>query len=226
MAGPRVEVDVQLAHVERQVRRGLRAVDHDHGARGVRAACDLGDRIHRAEHVGDMGDGHGLRPQGERRVERVEVEQPVVGDRDPLEPAPQQLPGHDVRVVLHLSEDHEVVRPDVGTAPRVGDEVERLGRVAGEHRLAGCRPGEGGDLRTRGLVGLRRLGGKRVDPAMDARPVFGVVPVHGLDHRPRGLRGGGGVEVDQALAGEDRELGGGGGRQAHAAAPTSSRIQP
>jgi hypothetical protein len=226
VAGPGVEVGVQLAHVERQVRSRLRAVDHHDRAGGVGAAGDLGDRVDRAQHVGHVRDGDGLRSERQRGVERVEVEQPVVGDRHPLEPAPQQLPGHDVRVVLHLGEHHEVVGADVGAAPRVGDQVERLGRVAGEDGLPRRRAGERGDLRARVLVRLGRLGGQRVDAAVDAGAVLRVVAVHRLDDRARGLRGRGGVEVDQALAREDRELRGGGGRQTHAAAPTSSRIQP
>ena len=46
----------------------------------------------------------------------------------------EQLPRHEVGVVLHLRDDDQVARAHVGAAPRVGDEVDRLGRVAGEDR--------------------------------------------------------------------------------------------
>ena len=155
-----------------------------------------------------------LGPARERGVERVEVEQPVVGDRHPGQLAAQQLPRDDVRVVLHLGEHHEVAGADVGPAPRVGDEVDRLGRVAGEDGLAGRRAGERGDLLARDLVGLGRLRRQRVHAAVDGGPVLVVVAVHRLDHRPRRLRRGGRVEIDEALLREDGELRRGGGREA------------
>jgi hypothetical protein len=217
-------------HVEREVRRGLGAVDQHDRAGRVRAGGDVGDRVDRAEHVGDMGDGEQLRPAREQRVELRLDQQAVVVDRHVSELGPralaQQLPRHEVGVVLHLRDDDEVAGAHVGGAPGVGDEVDRLGRVAGEDGLAGRRTRERGDLVARRLVGLRRQRRERVDAAMDAGAVLAVVGVHRLDHRDRGLRGRAGVEVRDAGVREDREVGRRGGEQAHAAAATSSRIQP
>ena len=47
--GPGVEVGVDRAEVDRQLRHGLRAVDDDDRAGGVRAADDLVDRVDRPE---------------------------------------------------------------------------------------------------------------------------------------------------------------------------------
>ena len=227
VAGPGVEVGAELGDVDRHRRHGLCAVDQDEGAGGVRALDDLGDRVDRPEHVGDVGDGDQLRALREQLVEHVEVEQALVGDRHVGQPRAEQLPRDDVGVVLHLREHHEIVGGDVGATPRVGDEVDRLGHVLGEDRLAGRRVHEGGDGVARALVGVRGLGRDLVDAAVDRRAIRLVVAVHLLDRRTDGLRSGRSVEIHEALAREGRELRGGGDREAHyAAAATSSRIQP
>ena len=49
-----VEVAAERLHVDGEVRHALRAVDHHDRARAVRERGELGDRIHRAEHVRDV----------------------------------------------------------------------------------------------------------------------------------------------------------------------------
>ena len=139
MAGEGQEVDVERLHVERQVRHALRRVDQDSGAGGMRLARDRGDVVDGAEGVADVGDGHQLRLAlqqiGEgRHIEAVVVGQGNVGDlRAPLRG--QELPGDQVGVVLHDAEDDQVALADVAAAPGLGDEVDRLGRVADEDAL-------------------------------------------------------------------------------------------
>ncbi len=101
--------------------------------------------------------------------------------------------------------------PDVLAAPRVGDEVDRLGGVAREHDLVRVGDAdEPGDLGARLLVLGRRLLADRVDPAMDVRVVLAVVGVHRLEHGARLLRRRRGVEVHQRvpvdLLVQDREV--------------------
>ena len=50
-----------------------------------------------------------------------------------------ELPGHQVRVVLHDRQDDLVAGVKVGVAPGVGDKVQRLCGVAGEDDARGCR---------------------------------------------------------------------------------------
>ena len=87
----------------------------------------------------DVGERDELRLEPEQDLEDVEAEDAVVGDRDELEVAvlllDEELPRDEVGVVLHLGEDDLVAAADVAPAPRVGDEVDRLGRVAGEDDL-------------------------------------------------------------------------------------------
>ena len=51
MPGPGIEVGTNLAHVDRDLRHRLCAVDKHQRPRGVCALDDLGDRVDRAEHV-------------------------------------------------------------------------------------------------------------------------------------------------------------------------------
>ena len=134
-----VEVAADRRHVDRDVRHGLGPVDEDERAGLVGLAGHLLDRVDRAQRVRHVGERDQLRLELEQDVEHVLAQDPVVGDRDELEVRVlllgEDLPRDEVRVVLHLGQDDHVAARDVLAAPRVGDEVDRLGRVAHEHDL-------------------------------------------------------------------------------------------
>ena len=110
--GERQEVDPEVVDVDRQVRHRLAGVEHDEGTDGVRALGELGDRVQRAEHVGDVGEREHLGALGEQAVEVGEVEPAVGRDRHPAQGragAPAGLlPRDEVGVVLHLGDEHLV----------------------------------------------------------------------------------------------------------------------
>ena len=150
------------------------------------------------------------------RRQLVEIEPAVVGHADVAQrgarPAGQQLPRHHVRVVLHLAAHDHVARPAVRAAVGVGDEVEGLRGIAHEDALATiARIHEAGDRVARGLVGVGRLGGDRVHPAMHVGVVVLVDVVHRVQHLARGLRGGRRIQVRERVAvdlpRQDREVG-------------------
>ena len=120
-------------------------------------------------------------------VEVGEVELAVGGQRDPAQlDAPlggEHVPRHDVGVVLHVGEHDDVAGAEVGPAPRLGDEVERLGGVLGEHDLVGVAGvDEAGDLGPGGLEGVGGLGGEAVGAAVDRRVGRLVEARHRVDH--------------------------------------------
>ena len=149
-------------------------------------------------------------------VERVELQLTVVVDRQQPEvgagPLGDVLPRNEVRVVLELGHEHDVARPEVVEAPGVGDEVDPLGRAAGEDHLArGRRVDELARRLARALVPLGRPLGEQVDAAVHVR-VRGLVEVADrVQHLPRLLRAGRRVEIGERLAVdlllEDREVG-------------------
>ena len=163
-----------------------------------------------------------------RRVEVGEVEPAVGGDRHPAQggagAAAGLLPRDEVGVVLHLGDEHLVTRAEgepvavaAPTAVRavgegVGDEVDRLGRVAGEDDLVGPRPDEARDGVARRLVGVGALLGELVGTAVHGRVRALVEVALGVEHLAGLVRGRTRVEVDQRVppahgARQDREVG-------------------
>ena len=175
--------------VDGHVRRRLRGIDQHQRAGGVRHLDDLADRVDRPERVADLRDRQQARAGGQLGAQVVHVEQAVVGEGDVVERRPdlagQLLPGNDVGVMLELGGEHPLAGAQVGAAPAVGHQVDRLGRVAHEHDLAlRWRAEEGGDLAPRPLEPVRGVLAQLVDPAMDVRVVMGVHVRDRIDHRP------------------------------------------
>ena len=116
----------------------------------------------------------------QQRLERRHVELAGIGDRgdaqlDAVRVA-QHLPGHDVGVVLHRRDQHRLARLQHAAAVAVGDQVDRLGAVAGEHDLAAVGAfSSRGHRVARGFVGL---GGALAHPVQAAMDV-GVLRLHG-----------------------------------------------
>ena len=211
------EVAAERLHVDRPVRRRLRRVDDHDRALLVRPGGEPLDRVDRAERVGDEAGRDDLdRALAREPVERVELELAGVVDRDVAEArarlAGDELPGDEVRVVLELGDHDGVAGAEVLEPPGVGDEVDRLGRAAGEDHLAlGRRVDERGDRAPGALVALRGALCEPVDAAMDVRVLVLVERAHPVEHLPRLLRRRRRVEIRERLAVdlllEEREVG-------------------
>ncbi len=140
---PGVEIRIDRAELDLHLRNRLRSVDEQYRTGRVRPTRDLRDPVDRSEHVRDVYDADQLGRSGQKLVERIEVELPVLEYRNVrklgLAVLAEQLPGDDVRVVLHLGQHHEVAAIDVLASPRVGDQIDRGGGVRREDRLLGGR---------------------------------------------------------------------------------------
>ncbi len=201
-------------HVDTDVRRRLsRVADMDRAAL-VRPGGERRDVVDRPERVGDEVRGDDL--DVPEAVELVEPQLTPVVDRDQPEvgacPLRDVLPGNEVRVVLELGREDDVAGAEVRQAPRVRDEVDRLGRVADEDDLAlRRRVDERASLLARALEGGGRTLAELVDAAVHVRVRRLVEVGHRVQHLTRLLRARGRVEegerlaVDQLL--EDREIG-------------------
>ena len=211
------EVDAEGLHVDGAVQHGLRGVEEDDGALRVRPAHELGDGRAHAEGVRLVREGDDAHaPRAGDPVEPVELQVALVVDVEEAELGArllgEHLPGHEVRVVLEHRRDDHVAGAAGRAAVGLGDEVDRLRRVAREHDLPRRgRVEEARDGAARRLEGLGALHAERVDAAVDVRVRGGVEAGQRVEHRLRLLRRGGGVEVGERapvdLAGEDREVG-------------------
>ena len=104
-------------------------------------------------------------------------------------------------MVLELRAQDRVARSDVREAPRIADEVDRLGRVARPDDLGGFRGiDEAGDLFAGRFKGCGRTFGQLVDAAMDVRIVVRVVVDERIDHGLRFLRARGRIEIGEPLS--------------------------
>ena len=113
--GEDVEIAVEIAHVDGAMGHRLAAVDQQLGAGVMGEAGDLGDGKDAAEGVGDMGDGHQPAALVDQPAQRREVQGAGIvhrrhGDLDARALA-QELPGHDIGVMLQRREDDPVARP-------------------------------------------------------------------------------------------------------------------
>ena len=120
MAGEGEEVCAQLLEVDRETRRGLRAVEQDRDAAVVGQPDDVFHRGMGADGVGDVGTRDDLRALREQRLVGLEIEGARVVDRDHAKLCPlfeaQLLPGNEVRVVLERAHDHLVALAHVCAA--------------------------------------------------------------------------------------------------------------
>ena len=146
-------------------------------------------RVDGAEHVGHRGDRHAPWPPPSVRSRSAEVEPALAVDRQVAQLEAERLGQHqprdEVGVVLHLGEHDDVAAGQVGAAPAVGDQVERLGRVLREDDLAlGVRGADEPPDRPAGPLVERggALGG-RVDAPVHVGVGGLVVVVHGGEHR-------------------------------------------
>ena len=193
----------------------LRAVDQHRNAVGVGDPRHLFDRHQRAEHVRHVGDRHHLGARTDQLLEFVDQEVSLIVDRRPFDHRAlafaEEMPRHDVGMVLHDREDDLVAGLDALAAERIGDEVDRLGGIAGEDDLflapgiEKCR-----HFFARAFVGFGRLVGEIMQAAMHVGVLRRVGLVDAIEHRLRLLRRGGVVEIDKRLAidlrREDRKI--------------------
>ena len=179
VAGEDVEIAIEIAHVDVEMHGALRAVDQHRNAARMRELDDLLHRHRGAERVRHLRDGDHLGARAEQLLEFVDEEVAFVVDRRPFDhralALAQEMPGHDVGMVLHDREHDLVARLDALATERVGDQIDRLGGVAGEDDL--FRPGgveEALHGLARAFVGLGRLVRQIMQAAMHVGVLLGI----------------------------------------------------
>src|SRR4051794_21269954 len=134
-------------------------------AAGLGARLQAGDEIivSEMEHHANIVPWHFLRERLGVVLEGRQVQPTVVSDRGPLQdhaqPLAQEVPGHDVGVVLHLRDDDLVAGLETSAEAR-GHQVHRLCAALGEDDLGGLGADEGRDLLAGGLIGVGGLVGQ------------------------------------------------------------------
>ena len=190
-------------HVDHFVWCGLGAIDQTQGAGVVRDPGDLPDRVHHPERIGHVGDADELRALADQTPVVLHAQAAVIGHVHVAEhdtaSSRQQLPGDDVRVVLH-DRKHDLVALRELRAPAGRDEVDRLGGSAREDQLGGIGRADVAGNRAAGR--LVRFGGpipQLVGAPMHVGVIACVKAANGFDNRARLLARSTIVDVDQRL---------------------------
>ena len=205
MAGDGIEIDAEILYVHVHMHRRLTAVGKDGNALLMGAGDDLLQRRHGSEHVRHVGDGDELGLRSDRGVHRICGKRAVFGHIHPFQHRAlafaQEMPRHDVGMMLHHGKHDLVAGLDARGKPGIGNEVDRLGAALGEDDLVRMRrmeePAHG---LARVLVGFGRTGGEIMHPAVHVGVVFGRKRMHRIKHRGRLLGRRGAVQVNQRLA--------------------------
>src|SRR5271155_323843 len=179
--GENVEVGVEFAHVDIEMDRALRTVN-DHGNAALMSEPDhILDRRRCPEDIGHLRYRDDLRAIAQRAFERLERKGAVIGDVDPTQDRAlalaMEVPRHDVGVMLHHAQHDLIARADASETKAGGDEIDRLGRRAGENDLVVRSGVDEPPHRFPGrLISLGRRVGEIMQSAMHIR-VFVLVGV-------------------------------------------------
>ena len=202
MAGKHHEIAIEGLNIHRAVADRLAAVEHDPGAGVVGHADHLGGGRDDAERVGHLCESHQLHRTVEQAAIGLHVDLAVVEDGNRLDHEPslgcQQVPRHDVRVVLESRDQDPVAFLEVRPAPGLRYQVDALGAAAHEDHFPVFRGiDEAADRIPCLLEPLGRGLGEPVHAAMDICVLLLVEAAFGVDHLARLLGAGGAVEIDQ-----------------------------
>src|SRR5690606_22857640 len=173
-------------------------------AERFRARNVLFHRYDRAERIRHVCEGKQLRVCVEQTLEGVELNFAPSIDRDHSEPRAgllaDELPWHDVRVVLQRGDQNLVARLESRSRVALRNEIDRFGRAANEDDFLSVASVEevAHDIAS-AFVGIGRPLTQCVYAAMHVRVIALVVGAHGVDHRLRSLARGGVIQINERL---------------------------
>ena len=217
VGGAHQKINIEASHINWLVGQALAGIHQHQGSSGVGRGDHLVQGIAATQNIADVHQAHQAGAVGELAAEVFEIQLTGLRDSHMAQNTAgalgQQLPWHQIAVVLHQREQHLITLTQIGVTPAAGDEIDRLAGVTGEHDFA--RAGGTHELRRHRAGCFKGFGGpgtELMSTAMNVGVVCGVVLLQGLQHLARLLTGGGVIEVNQRTAirrvlTKDREIG-------------------
>ena len=199
-----IEIDIERLNIDDLVNDSLTAIEQYGHALGMSNRHDLCGGIDGAQNVGHVAEGNEPGPGAEQGAIGVHIQLTLVRHRNELQNhalgLTQEMPRHDIGVMFHHRQN-DLVAFNQPLTERGRDQIDRLGRALGEDNLID-RPSvdQLGDAAAGGFIGLGGFVGEAVQAAVDVGIGRFHHPAHRLDHRPRLLRRGRTVQIDQRLA--------------------------
>ena len=209
------EVAIQGLHIDGQMGCRLSGIEEHGHLVGVGHADDVSHRVDGAEDIADEGAGEQAGAGREQRLKGIEVQAPFVRDGAHLDNNTrtrlQELPGNDVRMMLHLRQDDFIAIVQESLAEGGCHEIDALCGASGEDDFSrGAGVDKAAHGLARSLMKFRGLLAEVVHAAVDVGVHVQVLIRHGIDDAARFLRRGAVVEVNQRttvhLAGEDGKI--------------------
>ncbi len=151
------------------------------------------DRVDRAERIGDMRNSDYLGSMVDQTGEFVRVDLAATGNGCGYELGAglrtDELPRHDIRVVLHMRDEHFVAGLEFSPAKRRGHEIDGLRGTARKDDLAArARVDESAYSLSRCLVSVGRALAQLVHATVNVRVIVLLVFDHRIDDALRPLR--------------------------------------
>ena len=194
------KIAVECLHVNLDMAGTLGAVNQD-----FRLGCELAhglynicNRVHGADGVAHVGDGHHLGARVQKFGELAQIQVAIVLHGNDFDLGAfhlgNQLPAHDVRVVLESANQDFVARFEELAAVAPRHQVDTFGGAAREYDFvfALCVD-KLGDILAGGFECFGGAGAQAVHAALYGTVVLAVKIVHRVNHARGFLRGGGAV---------------------------------
>ena len=112
VAGEGEEIATEFLHIERHVTRALGAIDERERADGARFSAKLRDRVDRADEFETCVKANSFTSGVRSASSSIECERAVLIHRHEAQPRTgafrEQLPGHEVAVMLHFREQNHI----------------------------------------------------------------------------------------------------------------------
>ena len=139
MRGAHKEISPETLHGNGFVSQALASVHQNLGTHRMGEGCNLFNRVAAAKSVADVDQAHQARFLRELIAQVGEVKGAVRGHTHMPEYATgalsEQLPRHQVAVVLHHGEQHLVTSLQLGITPTARHQIDGFRCIAGEHNL-------------------------------------------------------------------------------------------
>ena len=175
----------------------------------------FGGGVDGAERIGDMNKGEQPGPLAQQLLHRMKIQFSGGRDRDDLKKSAgllrEYLPGDNVGVVLHGSNQDFVTRPDAAPTKALGDQIDGLrGSPNKDDFMIVAGIDELPDLAAGRLIAVSGPLAERVNPSMDIRIVVFVYIANGVDHGAWFLSGCAVIQVVERMPvdglGQDRKI--------------------
>jgi len=205
-----IEIDIELAQVDRPMRSALGTVEHDLRSRRVGRWHQARNICERAGDIRTVRESNEAATVGEIRLQTVEVEPTVIRHGQETEDDPASLgeflPGNQIAVVFK-NRKQDFVAGLKQLSPGIGQQIDRRCRAIGENDFFGRRGVE--ETRyagTRLLIGLGRGTCPLVDHFMHVCARLELEATQGAQHNVRHLRSRSAIQVMQARVCQTRKF--------------------